>query len=210
MRTRKVFYSLGLLLIVAFVVVCIYGAVQANQNAIAQRVEVFSTGDTVELGPNYFVDAGEDPTGYAIRVNGAELVEYEPFLESMGGTAVGFGFSEGYPPPKYTCLLHVTIRNTDNESGAIMALNYALYNGALKIPVDYSLWGLMDPNLTGTPGFRLQKDTEVDITIPFTPMPSSTGVNNKEVSRRMESERLFFCISEFPVRKMVEIKSEIE
>ena len=127
-------------------------------------------GETVDIGNNFFSDSVEAPNGYAIRVNSAELVSYEDLLTSCGVDPADLGFSAEIPLPQYTYMVNVTISNEENETGAIMALNYALYNQSLKIPVDYYLWGLMDKSFSGEPGFRLHTHSEKNITIPFTPM----------------------------------------
>lgn len=213
MRIRKIWWKRAVLpllltLIGLFIVLCVCSAVKTNRNKISQQVEIYSMGETVDIGKNFFADSAEDPSGYTIQVNSAQLVNHEDFLASNGGNAADFGFTEGYPAPQYTYLVNVTICNEENEAGAIMALNYALYNQALKIPVDYSLWGLMDENFPGEPGFRLQTNSEMNITIPFTPMPSDTGMNNEEITRRMESEEFYFCVSEFPVRKQIRVRTD--
>lgn len=46
---------------------------------------------------------------------------------------------------------------------------------------------------------------QVDITIPFTPMAADTAINNDKLSKRMEKNDLYFCVSEFPTRKMISI-----
>ena len=148
----------------------------------------------------------EDPSGYTIQVNNAELVSYEELLASCGADPADLGFSKEAPIPQYTYMVNVTIRNEGNETGAIMALNYALYHQSLKIPVDYYLWGRMDKSFTGEPGFRLQTNSEKNITIPFTPMPLDARTNNEEMTRRMESAEFYFCVSEFPVRKQISIR----
>lgn len=207
MRVR-IILVVSLALVMLFIISCIYSAVGTNQNKIDQQVELYSMHETVDLGEDFFSDAVENPSGYSITVNSANLVEYEGFLESLGGDSKEFGFSESYPAPQYTYLLQVTIHNTGNEDGYIMAINYALYNKALKIPVDYSLWGMMDENFPGEPGFRLRANSEMEITIPFTPMTADTGINNKKISEKMKSEEFHFCVSEFPVRKMIRVIQE--
>ena len=205
--SRKLILFLSVLFLsVAFITICIYSAVQTNHRKISQQVEVYSVGETVELGENFFSFASENPDGYSIAVNRVELVEYEPFLKSFGMTPEDFGFTGAYTAPEYTYLLHVTITNTENEEGALMAINYALYNNALKIPVDFSLWGLMDERFTGEAGFRLRPNTQVEITIPFTPMPLDSGTDNTALSQRMEAGEFYFCVSEFPIRKMIFLK----
>lgn len=202
---KRVGFLLFLALIGVFIVLCVCGAVQTNRNKISQQVETYSMGETVDIGKNFFTDSAEDPSGYTIRVNSAELVNYEDLLANYGVTAADLCYTKEFPAPQYTYLVNVTICNEENETGAIMALNYALYNQALKIPVDYYLWGLMDKTFPGEPGFRLQTNSERNITIPFTPMPSDTGINNEEITQRMESEEFYFCVSEFPVRKQIKI-----
>ena len=197
---------LFLMLIGLFIVLCVCSAVRTNRNKISPQVETYSIGETVDIGKNFFSDLVEDPSGYAIRVNSAELVSYEELLASCGVDPADLGFSDEVPLPQYTYMVNVTISNKENETGAIMALNYALYNQSLKIPVDYYLWGLMDKSFSGEPGFRLQTNSEKNITIPFTPMPLDTRSNNKEITRRMESEEFYFCVSDFPVRKQIAIR----
>ena len=63
-----------LLLAALFAALCLYSAVQTNRRKLDQPVEVHPMGETVELGGNFFADATENPAGYAITVNSAELV----------------------------------------------------------------------------------------------------------------------------------------
>lgn len=197
---------LFLTLIGLFIAFCVHSAVRTNRNKISQQVETYFMGETVDIGNNFFSDSVEAPNGYAIRVNSAELVSYEDLLTSCGVDPADLGFSEEVPLPQYTYMVNVTISNEENETGAIMALNYALYNQSLKIPVDYYLWGLMDESFSGEPGFRLHTNSEKNITIPFTPMALDTRTNNQEITRRMESKEFYFCVSEFPVRKQITVR----
>lgn len=212
MSIAKAWWKLTVILLFSalfglFLVLCICSAVQTNRDKISQQVELYSMGETVNIGKDFFADPSENPSGYTIRVNGAELVNYEELLARCGVTTADLCYTEGFPAPQYTYLVNVTICNEENETGAIMALNYALYNQALKIPADYYLWGLMDSTFPGEPGFRLQTNSEMNITIPFTPMPTDTGINNEEITRRMESEEFYFCVSEFPVRKQIRVRT---
>lgn len=161
--------------------------------------------EMVYIGKNFLADSIENPSGYKIRVDSAELVSYEDLLTRYGLDPVNLGFSAEVSLPRYTYMVNVTISNKENETGAIMALNYALYNQSLKIPVDYYLWGLMGKSFSGEPGFQLQTHSEKNITIPFTHMALDTRSNNREIMRRMESEEFYFCVSEFPVRKQITI-----
>lgn len=171
-------------------------------------VETFEMGETVEMGENFFSNARENSKGYSVKINDAKLVEYKDYLESNGGTLDSGAFSEGYPAPKYTCLLDVTIKNSGNTDGAIMVLNYALYDKSLKIPVDFELWGLIDKKFTGEAGLRLLEDSEVNLTIPFTPMNLDAGNDAPKLEAMMLQDDFLFCVCEFPVRKMVKVNFE--
>ena len=206
-RRKHTVLLIPLILAGLFIAFCICGAVRTNKNKISPQVETYTVGETVDIGKNFFSDSVEDPSGYMIRVNSAELVSYEALLTSCDIDPADLGFSEEAPLPQYTYMVNVTIRNEENETGAIMALNYALCNRSLKIPVDYYLWGLMDQSFSGEPGFRLHTNSEKNITIPFTPMPSDARTDNEEISRRMEAEEFYFCVSEFPVRKQIAIRA---
>lgn len=176
-----------------------------NHQKFDTKVEIYEMGETVEIGENFFGDARENSNGYSVRVNKVELVEYKSFLEQNGGSLESGDFTEAFPAPKYTYLVEVTIENVANEEGAIMILNYALYHKALKLPIDFELWGLMDERFTGEAGFRLRENTEVTLTIPFTPMSLDTGNNSAELEKRMLNDEFYFCICEFPTRKMIRI-----
>lgn len=191
-----------------FTVGCVISAIVVNHRKIDQKTEQYSMGETVEIGSNFFVDASENPEGYSIRVNDARVVELEPYVTQLGGDIKNFVYGDNSKPAKYTYLLDVTIRNTGNKDGGIIAQNYALYHDALKIPTDYVLWGLMDPEFPGTFGFSLQENTELDLTIPFTPMPIDTALNGKEVEKRMLADDFEFVVSEFPITKMIKIKCQ--
>lgn len=199
---------LWIILWILFTVGCIISAIVVNNRKIDQKTEQYSMGETVEIGPNFFVDASENPEGYSIRVNDARVVELEPYVAQLGGDIENFVYGDNSKPAKYTYLLDVTIRNTGNKDGGIIAQNYALYHDALKIPTDYVLWGLMDPEFPGTFGFSLQENTELDLTIPFTPMPIDIALNGKEVEKRMLLDDFDFVVSEFPITKMIKIECQ--
>lgn len=199
---------LWVVLLSVFALGCVISAIVVNHRKIDQKTEQYSMGETVEIGPNFFVDAAENPDGYSIRVNDARVVELELYVTQLGGDIQNFVYGDGSKPAKYTYLLDVTIRNTGNKDGGIIAQNYALYHDALKIPTDYVLWGLIDPEFPGTFGFSLQENTELDLTIPFTPMPIDTVLNGEEVERRMLADDFNFVVSEFPITKMIKIECQ--
>ena len=179
-----------------------------NSKAIPQLVEYYEMGEFVEIGDNFYVDAKENLEGYSIRVNGATLVNYKDYIEANGGTVDMSVITEDYPMPKYSVLLDITVKNENNTEGSLMVLKYMLYERALTIPVDFQIWQLIDENFDGYPFLRLVENTEADMVIPFSPNTHDTGTNEGELERRMEEEDFYFCICEFPVRKMIRVPIE--
>ena len=85
-----------------FTALCVCGAVQTNLNKIDQQVELYAMGETVDIGKNFFTDASKAPDGYFIRVNSAELADYEDLLAEYGVTMDELWYSERHPAPQYT------------------------------------------------------------------------------------------------------------
>lgn len=200
-RRKPLAVIIAAVLVIALLILWAVKHYETNSRKYPQLVETYEMGETVELEEDFFIDANENPKGYSVKVNSARLVEYKSYLEESGGVFDAANFTPVFPAPKYAYLLNVTLKNTDNTEGYIAAIKYSLYNKSLQIPVDLELWDLSG----GTPGFKLLENSEVDVTIPFTANISDCGINNPLMEKMMEQEDFFFCVSEFPVRKLIRI-----
>ena len=161
-------------------------------------------GQTVEIGNNFFVDKAEQSNGYSICVNSVELANYaEMYIKN--GSEPDIEMFGDYPMPDDVYLLHLTVTNKGNTDGVLYVMNYALYNGSLKLTVDYGLWGLMDKNYNNEYYLKLVPDTSADITIPFIPMPDDLATDKNEANNRIYNESFFFEICDYPVRKFIEV-----
>lgn len=161
-------------------------------------------GEVVDIGDNFFIDKAEQPNGYSICVNSVELVNYTEIYKQNGSEPDLEMFGD-YPMPDDVYLLNITVTNKGNTDGVLFVMNYALYNGALKLTVDYVLWGLMDENYNNEYYLKLVPDSSADITIPFIPMPDDLATDKDEVNNRIKNESFLFEICDYPVRKFIEV-----
>lgn len=189
-------------------VLWVISAVNTNKVKIVEKEEYYKMGESVALGDNFFDNSRESLNGYYIKVNGVELADYKALLEKYGGSAEANGYTDDCPAPKYVYLVNMTIKNEGNADGYLNLLYYCVYNKSLNIPVDFSLWALMDENYDGWPNLMLVENSEATLTVPFTPMSLDTGTNEKEIEKRMENEPFYFCVTAFPTRKIIEIKAD--
>ena len=180
-----------------------------SSRAIPQLVEYYEPGEFVDIGDNFYVDAKEQLDGYSIRVNGAKLYDYEKFLIDNGCEEyLNFQKENKQEYFKYIVLLDISVKNVENYDGSLMALKFALYNGSLNMPVDFMIWDDIDEHFEGYPYLRLVPNSEADMLIPFTPMPLNFKTAGDEIAERLENEDFYFCLCEFPVRKMVRVPIE--
>ena len=180
-----------------------------NNKAIPQLVEYYEPGEYVEIGDNFYIDAKEQLNGYSIRVNGAKLYDYEQFLIDNGCEEyLNFQKDNKQYYYKYIVVLDISVKNVENYDGSLMALKFALYNGSLNMPVDFTVWDDIDEHFEGYPYLRLVPNSEADMLIPFSPMPLNANTAGDEIERRLLEEDFYFCISEFPIRKMIRVPIE--
>lgn len=205
----KVFNKKGKIILPVFgiltvILLCIWGTrvYRVNINAFHQKEKHYSMGEQVQLENNFFFSGDENTEGYSIKVNNARLENYSKFLKKYGETSLT---SDKEVTPKYVCLLDVTVKNINNEKGYLNTIAFALFNGALQIPIDFELWNIIDKNIDGNTVLKLKKDSEVNITLPFVAQSLDEEMNSKELSKRLESEEFSFWVCDFPVRKLIDI-----
>lgn len=194
-------------LVIAVVLLAIWGVrvYQVNTQAFRQTVETYEMGETVSLDGNFFFESAEDTAGYSICVNSAELKDYTEFMKAHDGY---LDTSGAFPRAKYVYLLNLTVKNTGNADGYLSAMGFALYHGALQIPIDFEVWNLIDKSIDGNMVLKLREDSEVTLTLPFTAQSLDEATNSEKLNRMLENETFGFCVSDFPTRKMILVKAE--
>ena len=198
----------AIILVVLVVLWCMQYNI-TNSRAIPQLVEYYEPGEFVDIGDNFYVDAKEQLDGYSIRVNGAKLYDYEQFLIDNGCEDYLNQQKENNEKYfKYIVLLDLDIKNVENTEGVIMALKFGLYNESLNIPADFMIWSKIDEFFDGYPYLKVATNSEANLLIPFSPMPLNVNAASDDIERRLLEEDFYFCICEFPVRKMIRVPIE--
>ncbi len=197
---RKIILIICIVLTIILMGLWIFRSSSVNSAAFRQEVQHYSTGDNVELDGNFFFDGKENTNGYSIRVNSAEIKDYKEFLKSYGKK------DEDLYDIKYVCLLNITVKNEGNDTGYLSAMGFALYNGAVQLPLDFEIWNLIDESIDGNMVLKLRKDSEVTLTLPFTAQVSDEEVNSDKLNHRIENDTFEFVVSDFPIRKLIEVK----
>lgn len=172
--------------------------------------EYYALGEAVDIGPNYFDTITENPDGYIIQVNSATLRDYTEYVESLGGKVDEEYYAMmGVEVPKYVYDVEVTLTNTDNTDGLIYLNRYELQSGALTLPVDYTIWNLLSPQLEGSQVFRLQPGTEEIIHFPFAEQPMNSMVDSEKTNEMIENNEFYLCVSYCPVRKLISLGNAV-
>lgn len=194
-----------IIVITAIIMLTVWAAKCYGVNAMAYRsdVEIFQSGEFVSLDGNFMLSNNEKTAGYSVRVDGISLVDYTELMATYGNPITE---SSLYTTPKYCILLDITVKNEGNDTGYIHCYGLNLYDGALRIPVDFEIWNMIDENINGNAVLKLRKDSEVSLTIPYTAQQLDEAMNRSELNRRLEEETLRLCISEFPTIKLIEAK----
>jgi len=197
-----------IILVVCLIAVIIWAirCYKINRMAFRQDIVHYSIGDTVELDGNFFFDASELTKGYSIRVNSYQIADYSELFKEYGRE---LPYSSDYPVNQNTILLNVTVKNKGNSDGCLPYNGFSLYHKSLQIPIDFVILNMLDPKIDGSITLRLRENTEVDLILPFTAMLLDEAINSKKLNEIIESEPLDLCVSEFPTRKLIQIKDSV-
>ncbi len=202
---NKIILSVISVVLVLLFAVWGYMFTDTQKNKIQVTQEIYSMGEAVELGNNFHIDKKENSDGYVIRVNSLELVDYAELNEKYGVTNFRYETGGKDITSKYAFLLNMTVTNKDNQDGYLFVMNYGLFNDSLKLDVDYSLWQAMDKNYDGAYSIRIYPGTSADINIVFIPNGDMILTDVEEVYKRMKNESFYFNLTDYPVRKIVEV-----
>ncbi len=193
--------------IVLFLIVWAFAVWNINATAEKPIVETYSMQDTVAYGENYFRRSDNIIDGYTVTVLSAEIVPYEEYAQKQGITPPERMTDETgnfLYRPEYVYDVEVRFSNTDNESGAIDMFDTLLVNDdALMLRVDADLWDCMYPQLAGSYSFRLRPNTEMVFHLPFV---VEAVYSERYSMERVQKEKMSLVISQYPVKKVIELK----
>lgn len=193
--------------IVLFLIVWAFAVWNINATAEKPIVETYSMQDTVAYGENYFRRSDNIVDGYTVTVLSAEIVPYEEYAQKQGITPPERMTDETgnfLYRPEYVYDVEVRFSNTDNEEGTVDMFDTLLVNDdALMLRVDADLWDCMYPQLAGSYSFRLRPNTEMVFHLPFV---VEAVYSERYPMERVQKEKMSLVISQYPVKKVIELK----
>ena len=103
--------------------------------------KVYSAGEAVPFGENFFWSNSENPNGYTITVDSAQTRNVREFLEENGTS-----WEEVYPETEYALspsevvyLVTATVTNEGNEDGMVQFSNFVMTSGSILLQLDGTL-----------------------------------------------------------------------
>ena len=193
--------------IVLFLIVWAFAVWNINATAEKPIVETYSMQDTVAYGENYFRRSDNIIDGYTVTVLSAEIVPYEEYAQKQGITPPERMTDETgnfLYRPEYVYDVEVRFSNTDNEEGTVDMFDTLLVNDdAPMLRVDADLWDCMYPQLAGSYSFRLRPNTEMVFHLPFV---VEAVYSERYSMERVQKEKMSLVISQYPVKKVIELK----
>lgn len=167
--------------------------------------KIYQAGDVVPLGNNYFVSPNENPDGYSVQVNNAELLTYPEVFEKYSLDYRDFSRLDEYGNVKsnYVYDVELTISNVDNTSGYVLFGRYLLINKSLTLFYDSTIQALVYPEFTGIGSLKLEPGTSKTLHFFYTPSTGATQKNARKVKQMLTEDIFSLCVSEFPTRLLI-------
>lgn len=174
-----------------------------NKDICLPTVKEWQIGEWVPMEDNYFLEEYEICNGYEIRVNEAELLTCDEFLEKYSCDKEEI-MQDGKPLPDMVYDINVTIRNVDQENTdcGLDLSNNDLYAVDFTLSVHSDLYALANAEKKNTTTmFSLQPGSELDFQIPYG-IATTTRRAYLTVDV-LEQRDLYLLLSLYPVQNQV-------
>lgn len=160
--------------------------------------EVYGIGEEVPFEDDY-IEIKEPAKGYTLRVDDFRIVDYTEFIEEQS-----FTLPKEYTPPEKLALVYLTLRNIDSTDPGIALLDLGLSGIDRYALIDWDLLPLLNPVLENGYGIALSQGTSYQVVIPYQIYRYffSAAWDN------LESYPLFFQMTSFPTRKLIQVQGE--
>ena len=126
------------------------------------ELEVYPTGTPVAFGENR-TNSGANVDGYALRVDGFEIVDYSDFLADWTPPE---GFETPIRPDKLA-LVRVTLFNEDSDAEGVMLIDLMIHGPDTYAGMNWDLLSALNGMPQGSYGITLSKGTEYELVLPF-------------------------------------------
>lgn len=160
-----------------------------------QHREIFPAGEIVPFGTDY-IDKDMCVDGYSIRVDGFEIMEGKPYLDSLGITVHG-------DAPGKIALVSVTLFNDDSDAQGVMLTALRLHGVDQYAGMNWGLLTILNPVLKGNYGIHLSSGTEYKLVLPFDLRRAEYGVSTWN---KLDEYTFYLRITNFPTDKDIQVQ----
>ncbi len=179
-----------------------------NQGIVLPEIRESEIGERIALHDNYFLEEYEICEGYELRVDDAELLPVEEYLEKYGLSDKETWEREHevtLPDQVYDLTLTFFNTNTEETECGIDLYNYALCAVDYTIPFCEALYAEVNSDKAGgSPMFSLRPDSEAEISVPYGIFFSENISYLDE--RAITGRELYYVVSLYPVQNQIRIK----
>jgi hypothetical protein len=131
-----------------------------NTRIKSPEIREYAMGQWIEFQDDFLIN--DTMKGYAIRVDGAEILSYEQFLAKYGAK------DEYTYVPDRIYDVEVTLQNIDAaDTTGINLSEFYIQGVAVCAGVDANLCGVANPSFGGAYAIALRTGTEITVHIPF-------------------------------------------
>lgn len=197
MKKWKITGVIAAVLLLAVIGVCIY---RANKDIPLAEKQYYKIGDTVAFDKDILV-SGESPMdGYSIRIDSAEVLDLDEFLEKYNGSPDDFLME----PPEKVYDLTVTLSNDDNEGGGLILYEFYLQNKAAIAGFNLDCYKIANAKKGyREAGVAVRPGTSVTFQVPFT---LYENLFNRQTWENIEEYPMYLTASLYPHKKMIWLK----
>ena len=145
MRKLKILVGTACLLVVAGLWFWRFQITEEERVQISDVV--YSAGEAVPFGENFFWSNSENSNGYTITVDSAQTRNVREFLEENGASweEVYPETENALPPSEVVYLVTATVSNESNEDGMVQFSNFVMTSGSILLQLDGDVEQLLCP-----------------------------------------------------------------
>lgn len=169
-----------------------------NKDVDAPVIQVYSKGEEVPIGEDFFNYASEDMDGYTVTVLDAELLPVGDFLQKYNAEdqAENLGLFTDYI---YTVRISVANRHNPYTGEKGVALQqYVLHGTDYVLSLEDTCYQNANPDMPGA-SFSLREGTDMELTLTFDVISKSTSVQH------ILDDSPKLMITQYPHQKMISI-----
>ena len=190
---NRTFLIGAIVILLAFAYIQRYKTV--NQVIKSAPIEKYSMGEEVEMQKDILINYTME--GYSVKVNQAEVLSYEEFLEKYHAKD-----EYTYVPDKVYDV-EITLRNINaaNETG-INLTEFYIQGLAVCASVETNLCDIANPELKGAYAIALRENSELTIHLPFALYKENFRT---DIWSDLENFDMYFVATLYPKKKIVQI-----